>query len=446
MKILDLINKYKNNKLAKGSITFLIIKMIAMAFGYINIIIITKYFGTSALGIFSYLVSVLTFIAAFSGLGIEMATLRFVSKFKAKNEFGKIKSYYFQALKIIFIPGILLSLVFFVFPEFIALKIFGKPENAVYMRYLAFLLLPISIHKINNQFLRAYKKIGQFAFVKLFFTPITVVILFFIVVFTPIRSEKIPITVHFVSLFVMFIISFLLIFYLKNWKTAKISESVKIKDILKVSFPMMFIVITGAISKQADKIILGYFVSNSDIGIYHAMNKTALLINIVLLSANSGLAPRFSELFELKRFKELKKLAHKSSKYITLLSFIVFLLILVFSKYIINFLGIDYKIGIQLLVIMSVAQMFSAWIGPVGSFLLMTGNEKINKNVSLTIAGLFIFFNIILVYFYGILGSAIATSLVIVIKNIIFVVIVKRKHNLLFLYLPKFARKIVDDW
>ena len=438
LRIKQTLQKYTKNKLARGSAFFLIMKITAMVFGYINIIIITKYFGTSALGIFSYILSILTIIGTFATLGIQMTTLRFVSKFRAKNEFGKIKSYYLQALKIVFIPGIILSILFFFFSDFIAGEIFNKPENAFYLKLFAFVLIPISIRRVNSQFLRAFKKIGQFGFLSFFFTPITVIILIFIIFFTNNRAEGTPITVHLFSLLIMFIFSVVLILLLKKWKTARIIEKVTVKKILKVSVPMLFVVISTATIKWADKIILGFYVSNADIGIYHAMYRTAILLNIVLLAVNSGLAPRFSELMELNKIKKIKQLVRKTTKIISLLTFLLFVIIIIFAKYIVGFLlDAETEKGLYVLYILAVGQMINSWSGPVGIFLLMSGNEKINQNTSIILAILFILLNTILVYFYGIIGAAIAVSSVMIIRNIIYVIIVKRKYGILFLYIPK---------
>ena len=442
-KIKQTIQKYSKNKFARGSAFFLIMKIIGMGFGYINIIIITKYFGTSALGIFSYILSILTITGTFATLGIQMTTLRFVSKFRAKKEFGKIKSYYLQALKIVFIPGIILSILFFFFSDFIAGTIFNKPENAFYLKLFAFVLIPISFRRINSQFVRAYKKIGQFGFLSFFFTPVTVIVLIFIIFFTNNRTEGTPITVHFFSLLIMFIFSIIFILLLKKWKSAQIIEKVSIKKILKVSIPMLFVVISGAIIQWADKIILGFYVSNADIGIYHAMYRTAILLNIVLLAVNSGLAPRFSELFELNKMKQIKQLVHKTTRIITLLTSLLFIIILIFAKFIVGFiLDAELQKGLIVLYILATGQMISAWSGPVGIFLLMSGNEKINQNTSIIIAITFIFLNTILVYFFGIIGAAIAVSSVMVLRNIIYVIIIKRKYGILFLYIPRRKLKI----
>lgn len=425
----------------KGSAAFLFIKMAAMAFGYLNIIVIGKYFGTDALGLFSYIISVITIVGVLSGLGIEMTGLRFISKFKAKKEFGKIKSFYFQALKIISLPGLFFSAVLFFFPHFIAETIFGKPENAPFLRILALLLIPISIRKLNAQFLRAFNKTGQFAFVNLFFTPVTVIILIFIVLFSANRATSTPINIHFISLFLMFLISTVLVLRLKKWKTASVVQAVKPKDIFKVSFPMFTIVLAVAVTTQADKFILGYFVENSDIGIYHAMNRTALLINIVLLTANSSLAPKFSELAELNDIESLQKLINKSLKYITIFSAGIFLLIIGFSGFLIRFLELPPVTAGAVLFILAGGQMFSALCGPVGSFLLMSGNEKINRNVSLYSSALFIVLNILFIRFWGILGAAVATSGVTILKNLIFVYAVKKKYGFLFFYIPAVFRR-----
>ncbi len=434
-------NKYKDSKLVKGSSAFLVIKIISLIFGYINVIIVTKYFGKSALGIFSYIVSIITIVGTFSGLGVEMTTLRFVSKFRALKDFGKVKSTYFQALKVVFIHGLLLSLFFFIFPEFVAGKILGKPENAHFIRFFAFLLIPISIRKINNQFQRAFGKIGQFGFVNLFFTPLTVIILFFILILSNNRDEATPTNAHFVSMLIMFVISIFFVLSIKKWKTAKITEKVKLKEIFRVSIPMYAIAITGAVSTFADKMILGYFVSNAEIGVYHAMNRTAMLIGVFLITANSSLAPKFSELVELRQIDELKKLVDRSTKYIALSSFAIFVGVMLISVPFINFLDLGLEKAFFVLLSMSIGELFNAWVGPVASFLLMSGHEKINQNMSIVFTVLYVVFNVVLIYFIGILGAAIATSLIIIAKNIIFVIIVKRKYNILFFYIPKIIKR-----
>ncbi|MBN2662023.1 MAG: oligosaccharide flippase family protein [Bacteroidales bacterium] len=445
MQIRKIINKYSKNKLAKGSAIYLSIKVIAMVFGYANIIIITKYFGTSALGIFSYIISILTIFGTFATLGIQMTTLRFISKFKAKKEFGKIKSYYFQALKIIFVPGIIFSLLFFFFSDFIAGEIFNKPDNASYLKLFAFILIPISIRRINGQFVRAYKKIGQFGFIDLFYTPITVFILIGIIIFTNNRAEGTPITAHFVSLFIMFVLSIIFILLLKNWKSTKITEKVESREIFKMAVPMLMVVISGAIIKWSDKIILGYYVSNAQIGVYHAMYRTAVLLGIVLLAVNSGIAPHFSELFELKKIDELKKLVHKTTKTISIITFSLFVVMIIFSKFIVNFLlDTDIETGLTVFYILTVSQLVSAWSGPVGIFLMMSGNERINQNTSLILAIVFIILNIILVYFLGIIGAAISVTGIMVLRNMIYVIIVKRKYDILFLYIPKSIKKVLN--
>ena len=88
--------------------------------------------------------------------------------------------------------------------------------------------------------------------------------------------------------------------------------------------------------------------------------------------------------------------------------------------------------------------MISAWSGPVGVFLMMSGNEKINRNTSVILAIFFIFLNTIFVYYYGIIGSAIAVSTVMIIRNIIYVVIVKNKYDILFLYIPKSIKNLFN--
>ena len=198
------------------------------------------------------------------------------------------------------------------------------------------------------------------------------------------------------------------------------------------------------ISTWADKIILGYFVTNADIGIYHAMSRLAALVNLILLTTNTSLAPKFSELYEMKKIDELKQLAFKSTKYTALLSLGVFFVVMITAIPIMKFLDFEIFPAFYVLLAMSLGELFSSWTGSVATFLLMTGNEKINQKISFISTFAFIIFNVIFIYFSGIIGAAIASAIIIFLKNITYVIIVKKKYNILFFYIPKFLNKEKD--
>ncbi len=415
-----------------------------MFFGYVNIWVIGRFFGSEALGVFSFVLSVVTLTSILAKAGTDMATVKFVSKYIATNQFGKIKHFYLQVCKII-IPGVLiLSALLFFLNEFIAETIFNKPHYAYYLRIAAIMILPTAFTHINAEMHRAFKKIIQYAFLNLYSSFITLLILIAIILLSGNTEKYIPISVHALSSIFLFLLGFLLLFILwrplKKYKT----EKVRTREITRISFPMYHIAIAGTTILWADKLILGAFVSDAEIGIYHLMSRLALILSLVLLSGNTVLAPRFSELWELKKTTELKKIIANSSKTITLTTLPVFILLIAFANQITMFFGQEFTAGATVLVILAFAHFVDVWTGPVGIFLLMSGYERFNRNISILSTISFLIAAYFGIKYYGITGAALTVLVIYILKNFLYVAFIYKRFNINFLYIPFITEKTIQ--
>ncbi len=86
--------------------------------------------------------------------------------------------------------------------------------------------------------------------------------------------------------------------------------------------------------------------------------------------------------------------------------------------------------------ILVVGYFTNAISGPVGTILNMTGHQMVFQKIVLSAAVVNIILNIILIPGFGINGSAIASSVSMCLWNIISVIYVKKKFNILTLYIP----------
>ncbi|MCD4695504.1 MAG: oligosaccharide flippase family protein [Bacteroidales bacterium] len=415
-----------------------------MFFGYVLLWIISRYFGAKAQGIYSLLISIIAVLVVVGKVGTGMALVRFGSKFLAQNNHGELKDFYFTILKLVIPLSFLLSISFLIFPGFIAETIFNKPDIRPYLPLVFYAVLPMSLLQINQQMTRVFKKIGRYGFLNFFITFYTIAILFFIISLKADLNIGIPITIQTISIFIMFVVSLLFVYKLMDWKKVKSTGEWTSRKILKYSFPMMTIAVMSIIMQWLDKILLGFYVQEADLGIYHVMQRLALLVGLSLLSLNSVVVPRISKLYSLNDWKGMKMLIHRSTKAITISSVFIFLLLIFFSEYIIGFFGEEYRKGYNILIILSVAQLFNSWAGPAGQFLLMTGNEKFNQKVVFIMVLLFLTLSLSLIPVVGILGAAISIASIIFIRNIIYIIYIRRKYGIMFLYLPLQIRKRLE--
>lgn len=430
------IQDFRKSKLLKGSAVFFAMKIGAMFIGYVNIWIISRFFGAEALGLFSFVLAVVTLFVVFAKAGTGMATIKFVAKFLAQKKYGKIFSYYKQTTKII-LPGSLLgALVMFFFNNEIAHYVFDKPHYAYYLKIAAFMILPVSFTQVNAQFHRAFNKIVHFAFFNLYTTSLTLAVLLGFILLGYGRKPMIPISVHAISAIIMMLLSFFSLGVLLYRYRKSPKDFVSLKNITKVSFPMYHITIAAAAVNWIDKLLLGAFVSDAQMGIYHGMHRVSVLLTLFLISANAVLGPKFSELWEKNKMQEIRHLVRRSTRLLTLLVLPPFLLMLFFSEEIALFFNQEFTKGANVLLILAVGQFINVWSGPVGLFLLMSGHERFNRKISLVTTVFFIAAAYVGIRYWGIIGAASAVSLVYILRNFFYVFYVNKKFGMNFLYIP----------
>jgi len=114
----------------------------------------------------------------------------------------------------------------------------------------------------------------------------------------------------------------------------------------------------------------------------------------------------------------------------------LFVLIVVFSEFVLDIFGNEFEIGKNTLIILAIGQFINAVSGSVGFLLNMTGKQRIFKNIFLIAVIINVVLNFILIPKYGMVGAAIATMISVAVWNIVSVVYIKLEFNIRTFYLP----------
>jgi O-antigen/teichoic acid export membrane protein len=190
------------------------------------------------------------------------------------------------------------------------------------------------------------------------------------------------------------------------------------KKILLFSWPLFFVGFLDLINNYINTIMLGYFKTSTEVGIYGATWRTAFVIPIILESFNSIFAPIISDLFNRKEKAKLENLFKVVARWIFTISLPVTLLMIFFSREILSLWGKEYILGAISLIIISLAQLINCTTGSVGFILMMTGHTKINLINNFIGLLSTIALNLLLIPKYGVLGAALSLAIVIAIINI----------------------------
>jgi len=128
---------------------------------------------------------------------------------------------------------------------------------------------------------------------------------------------------------------------------------------------------------QAGVLILGSLGRASDAGVYQVAARVAEVASFALIAINAPLAPRVARLHALGDRRDLAGLARRTARVSFAVCLPLALLAVAFRGPLLHLFGSGYGAGTTALVFLVAAQAVSAFAGPVGVVLMMSGGERI---------------------------------------------------------------------
>lgn len=184
--------------------------------------------------------------------------------------------------------------------------------------------------------------------------------------------------------------------------------------------PLAAIGALGLINSNADILMLGFMRSEQEVGVYKVVVTGANLVIFGLQAINMVVAPRFSRLFTQNNMQELQTMVTRSSRAIMIIALPTVLVVVVFGRRILGIVfGEEYEVGYLPWVILALGQLFNAFFGSVSMLLNMTNNERQTIKGVAVAALANVALNAVLIPLYGTVGAAIATSISVVLWNLV---------------------------
>ncbi len=414
-----------------------IFKSAALLFGYLFTFVVAHKFGPRTVGLYNLSFSIFNVVTMIALLGFPMSILRFLGEYRDDKV---IKNIIYNMIFISSIVAVILVLLLFVNADIIAISIFHDNELK---NFLEVILIGVPFYVVFNlsvEFIRGLKVIkisetlrNSASFLRF--------IIFMILIFIS-RSNLVTVEAFVLSYFILMIIAFLKMKSFIKGMSYKNASTVKLVNIFKISLPMFVTTSTFLIMSIIDRVMIGFFKSSYEVGIYSVALKLATLNSMVLASVNTIIAPKFSELFWSNKIDELNKIVNFSSKLIFYLSLPVLLVYFLIPRYILSLFGKKFSAGYLALIILSLGQFINSLSGSVGNFLNMTNNQKTFRNIMLISLGVNFFLNYILIPRYSYNGAAIATAISMILWNIVSLTVVKKRYGIYVGFKPTFIRKI----
>ena len=183
--------------------------------------------------------------------------------------------------------------------------------------------------------------------------------------------------------------------------------------------PLAMITGLQLINKHADVIILGIFGTDEEVGVYRAVTQVSMLIIFGFQALNQVFQPYYARAYKDDK-QSLQRLVTISSRLILVTAFFPALAIFIYSGELLRLaFGSAYEVGAFSLIILASGQFINASMGSLGPLLNMTGHERVTFFWVAWAAAVNVVLTVILVPFFGMEGAAAASTISLVLYNLV---------------------------
>lgn len=396
------------NKISKGATFLLAGIVVSKLFTYLHRIIIARYLGADVYGLFNLGLAVIGIILSLVLVGLPLGLLRYISYYYGKNDNNSIYAVINSALKIILPLSLIFAFLLFIFAEKISLFFFHNESMRSVLKLLSFAIPVSALATCTDYILQAFQKVNYLIISRNIVEPILKVAASAIVIY--LGYSLLGITA--VYLFSLLITALLMAYFLKkmlSFKKILRAPYTLFRQMLHFSVPLMLSDIFSMLLVWSDTLILGYFVSAVQVGIYNAAVPTARLLHTIPVALRTLFVPTISGLYAQK--KDFSRIYKTVSKWLFLIGLPSFILLSLYSKQMLSiFFGSVFAEGYIVLIFIALSFFIYSVLFTSESILLIMKKTKLILLNSLLTVFINIALNVLLIPKYGILGAAISTS------------------------------------
>lgn len=412
-------------KVAKGTGITFSGSIVGGTFLYISSLIIARLLGAELLGIYVLGYAIFSFSALLARIGLDSGALRYVSIYNEARDRKRIKGVLVQSFLVSFLAGLGIGIVSYFGSEWIATTIFKIDELDKVIRVFSFGIPFMATMFVAATATRGFQKMQYFVYIVNIFQPLTKLCLILIFYWAGLELYGVVWATVISAVLGLLLVA---VFYIKRVFPELISNIKPLfetRKLLEFSIPMFFSALVGLFFVWTDVLMLGYFHSPSEVGIYRVASQTSLLLMLVLSALSSIFAPITAELYNKKEMDKLNSLFKIVTRWGFYICLPIFLIMVFLPKEILSLFGLQFIGGWYALIILAFAYFIHVSLGDVGWVLAMCGRQKLWFYIIIIMAALNIGVNLLLIPKFGIAGAAMATGISMVGLHLVGLVVVR---------------------
>ncbi len=402
-------------------------KIIDAFFMFMFNFLAAKYIGAEGYGTYVYISTLVMFLAIAIKLGMDhglTATIPGMKDIQKEKELVSFSIYMLLGISVV------LGILFFVSSEFVSRVILNNINLEMALKLFLPLIFPIAFVQMSEGIFRTIGGIKHFFFSKNILMPLILVTVFIIrvIIFHEKTLETLIVSNYVAwSINVIYLIGVLM--RRKMLVALKFEHKSLYKNLLIISIPLILVGLIEFLMGRIDAYIIGYQLSESDVGIYSIVDKLAYIGNFMFITGGSMMAPVLARLYSEKDFSNLKQTYFDVNRWILIINTAVFGGLILLGHEVLKLFGPEYIVGDLVLYALAFAQLINAFFGPLTFLNAMVGLEKVEWRIGFSMLLINCILDVLVIKAYGIVGVAYVSVLIYLMGNLIRMWWFKRTFN-----------------
>ena len=364
--------------------------------------ILTKNLSLEDYSIWAQIQVTIGFFVPLATLGLASASDVFLAGEKEKE---KVSKGFFSIFIIVCFSSLLLSIIFFILSESLAIAIFGGSKSGHFVKLASSLIFLGGINATMDMFFATFQKI------KIRSSLILIETIFQIILIVSVLSAGFGLNGAIISLIIVKIILFIIKLLLVN-SQIKIGfpNLMLMRDYLIFSMPLIPAILSTWTYNLSDRYIIGYFLDIGNVGIYSASYGLGNMVSLFYGPISIIFLPTLSKLYRDKKNDEIISHFNNLSKlYLMLAIPSMFGLSILSKKLLIALTTSDFTDGFVVIPIIAMGTILFNYGSINANILILHKQTKKFALITLFSAIINLILNIVLVPMVGIIGAAFAT-------------------------------------
>ncbi|OEH92146.1 flippase [Bacillus solimangrovi] len=404
-------------------------KIIALIFGLFLNFLAARFLGAEIYGKFMFVFNFISFFPVLVLVGLQQGLVYFIPKFDDNEEKAQRNNLITFSYFLVFSLSLIVITLIYFNSNFIAAKLLNSPQLEHLLKLMAPLILFIALGQLSQGVFRGIKKIKFYVFNQDILVPITKIIVLIIAIILGSQLYSLAIAFYCSLIFgTLYLLT--TVYRLGLLSKFSLNPLKHYKELLKFSLPLLLTGFLAVISQRTDSLMIGYFLNETQVGIYDIALKIGTLSSFILVAFNTMFAPTISSLYHRNDLATLSSMYKAITKWVVGVNLITFSVILLFGQDIMHIFGKEFIAGSTALVLVGIGQIVNAGVGSAGYILIMTGNPHYEMYLNFLVVFINVTLNLLLIPLYGIEGAALASLVSVAIANIVKLLLVYRKHRL----------------